>query len=124
MKKCIKQFNLGYNTNKEVMNMGRTIRRTQKTENGLIVKLAHYKGEWVAEITGTDPKYKFARTFLDPIEEDWSASGETGWSYYKLENGKIYQVNEPYGGRYFIEADGCDWYDIEETEVLARWEVA
>lgn len=104
--------------------MGRTIRGTQKTENGLIVKLAHYKGEWVAEITGTDPKYKFARRFLDPIEEDWSSSGKTGWSYYNLENGKIYQVNEPYGGRYLIEVEDGDWYDIEEAEVLARWEVA
>lgn len=39
---------------------------------------------WAAEVTGTDPKYGLARTFLDPSET---------WGHYKtyeLEDGKYY----------------------------------
>ena len=58
--------------------------------------------EWVAEITGRHPKHHFSRRFLKPIALNWSSTGRTGTTSFQLEEGKVYQVNEPYKGRYFV----------------------
>lgn len=64
--------------------------------------------EWVAEIKGTHPKYRFEREFLGEDGRNWSSSGKTGTTYYEIEYGKVYEVNVPWGERYFfrLDADG------------------
>jgi len=92
----------------------------KKTERGVIIQLAHYTSngkDWVAEIEDTDWQYGFKRTFLNP-EKDWSASGKTGWSYYELWNGRVYEVNEPYKGRWFFQVINGECLEISREDVL------
>jgi len=92
----------------------------KRTDRGIKVKLAHYTSngrDWVAEITDTDDKYGFKRGFLN-AEKDWSSSGKTGWSYYELENGKVYEVNEPYKGRWFFQVTNGECVEISKEDVL------
>jgi len=74
--------------------------------------------EWVAELTGRHPKYKYERVFLKPVERDWSSSGKTGMTVYKLEAGKTYEINEPYEGRSYAQVvgDQVRYISIEEVE--------
>ncbi len=82
--------------------------------------------EWVAEVTGLDSKYKFARTFLR-YKKDYSRSNSKGsrgvYAEYILESGKIYEVKATVAwgrfSRYFCKVDGNgDIIKITETEVL------
>ncbi|MCL6539811.1 MAG: hypothetical protein K6T87_04345, partial [Roseiflexus sp.] len=61
--------------------------------------------EWVARITGRHPKYRWEREFVEPVAREWSGSGRTGYSYYEVTDG-IYEINEPWRGRRFIEVAG------------------
>jgi hypothetical protein len=73
--------------------------------NKAILKIRHQPSggsEWVAELVGADPKFEFKRNFLKPIEKEWSRSGKTGLTMYEIEEGKIYEYNEPWRGREFI----------------------
>lgn len=57
-----------------------------------------YKSNWVAEITGIDPIYKFKRSFLTG-KKDYSEANSSGsrgvYVWYTLESGKIYEVFRP-----------------------------
>lgn len=77
--------------------------------------------EWVAEITGTHPKFGWAREFLRPIGRNRSSSGKTGSTSFLVLPDKIYQVNEPWKGRYFIMVDenGEIHYLSEEKVIRA-----
>ncbi len=52
---------------------------------------------WAAEITGFDPKYKYARSFLKR-KLDYSRANSKGsrgvYAEYILESGKVYEVKE------------------------------
>lgn len=88
-----------------------------------IIKVNHQPSggkEWVAEITGRDPKYKFQREFLQPVSRDWSYSGKTGTTSFELEPGKVYEVNEPWKGRRFVEVKNNEIVTISAEEVLSR----
>lgn len=74
--------------------------------------------EWVAEIKGTHPKYRFEREFLSEDKRNWSGSGKTGTTYYEVEYGKVYEINVPWGERYFFRLA-----DNGERERLATGEV-
>lgn len=54
---------------------------------------------WVAEITGRDPKYGLARSFLAG-SRDYSRSNRPGtrgiYTTYVLEPGKVYEINDPH----------------------------
>lgn len=77
--------------------------------------------EWVAEIVGIHPKYKFERRFDNPVAHKWSSSGKTGKTTFALEVGKVYEVNEPWTGRYFVEATiKGEVLEISAKEVLAK----
>jgi hypothetical protein len=76
--------------------------------------------EWVAEIVGRHPKFKFERSFLSPIERKWSGSGKTGTTRYELEAGKVYEVNEPWKGRWFITVENGEVVEITAEEVLKK----
>lgn len=56
------------------------------------------KRYWVAEITGLDPVYKYAREFLRP-QKDYRKANRKGSRgvhlWYILESGKIYEVKRP-----------------------------
>lgn len=91
---------------------------TERTERGVTVRLAHYVTagkDWVAELTGLDPRYGFKREFVD-CKKDWSASGKTGNSYYKLENGKLYEINEPYKSRVIVRVEDGKLIDVDKEE--------
>lgn len=86
---------------------------TLKSESGSIgpktseIRFPYCKKHWVAKITGADPKYKLARTFLESEEDgndivyrnltdgyyQVSRFGKKG-DYVKIENGVIQNVSE------------------------------
>ena len=95
----------------------------EKKEEKVMLNLNHQPSggrEWVAEITGTHPKYKLNRDFLRPVARDWSYSGKTGTTSFILEIGKIYEVNEPWGDRYFAKIENGEVVRMEAEEVLAQ----
>lgn len=67
---------------------------------------------WVAEITGPDLKYKYARTFLK-CKKEYSRSNSKGsrgvFAEYLLESGKVYEVKSQISwknsDRYFCTVD-------------------
>lgn len=73
--------------------------------------------EWVAEIDGFHPKYKFNRGFLSAIRREWSCSGKTGNTYFQLEAGKVYEINEPWKGRRFVKVQDGKVVEISRDEV-------
>jgi len=96
------------------------MKTVEKTDKGVIIQLAHYTSsgrDWVAEIEDTDPQFGFERVFLEP-GKDWSSSGKTGWSYYELRNGNVYEVNEPYKGRWFFQVVNGECLEISKEDVL------
>ena len=74
--------------------------------------------EWVAEIVGRHPKYKLDRKFETPVERRWSSSGKTGQTYFELQEGRIYEVCEPYNGRYFVKVENGEVVSITADTVL------
>jgi hypothetical protein len=75
---------------------------------------------WVAEITGRDPKYKYARKFLR-YKKDYSQSNSKGtrgiYAVYVIDDGRIYEVKDG-KQRYFCIVQ--DWkikqIDLEYVE--------
>jgi hypothetical protein len=93
------------------------------TVQNMVLKVNHQPSggkEWVAEITGRDPKYKFQREFLQPVSRDWSSSGKTGFTSFELEPGKVYEVNEPWKGRRFVEIQNGEIKTLDTEEVLSK----
>ena len=58
---------------------------------------------WVAEITGVDPRYGLARSFLRASERSSSRSGATGDATYDIERPGLYQVG---GGKQVVRDHG------------------
>lgn len=83
---------------------------------------------WVAEITGTDPKYGYARTFLR-ARRDYSRSNSIGsrgiYLCYILEAGKLYQAqSKPSWSRlerYFLTATTDGRIEYLSDEEAAEW---
>lgn len=88
---------------------------------------------WVAEITGVDPKFGLARTFLEPMN-DWSKAS-AAWSgnvygrvaNFALRDGNLYEVSRCRGNpskrrvvREFIAVAGGKREKLEPEEALAR----
>lgn len=87
----------------------------------MILSLNHQPSggkEWVAEIKGRHPKYKLDREFLPALKRDWSRSGKTGSTSFELEEGKVYEVNEPWKDRYFAKVENGEVIRISIEEVL------
>ncbi len=83
------------------------------------------RSSWVAEITGTDPKYGLARSFL-PCKIDYSKSNSKGsrglFADFILSQGKIYevksQVTQTRFERYFCTVDeNGDIIKLDSDEV-------
>lgn len=79
--------------------------------------------EWCAEITGTDPKYRFARRFLaaNVSYREANSVGSRGvFAFYNLENGKLYEIKEPVSrartDRYFAIVENNQLQRITEAE--------
>lgn len=79
---------------------------------------------WCAEITGPDPRYKFARRFLK-ANVDYSEANGVGsrgiFAYYNLEEGHIYdissQINWKRVDRYYARAGKDRLVQMSEEEV-------
>ena len=76
--------------------------------------------EWVAEITGRDPKYTFKRKFINPVARNWSYSGKTGTTSFELEPGKVYEINEPWKGRRLVEIQNGELKTLNTEVVLSK----
>ena len=106
--------------------MSMALRQAWKEEKRVekkVIKINHQPSggkEWVAEIVGRDPKYKFQREFLQPVTRDWSYSGKTGLTSFELEPGKVYEVNEPWKGRRFVEIQNGEIKTLDTEEVLSK----
>ena len=61
--------------------------------------------EWVALIKGPDPKFGFKRKFVPVASRDWDRLGREGTTNYMLVEGELYEVNDPYKGRYFVKVE-------------------
>jgi len=98
-------------------------KEVKEMKRNMVIKIKHQPSggkEWVAEIVGRDPKYKFKREFLQPVSRDWSSSGKTGTTSFELEAGKVYEVNEPWRGRRFVEIQNNEIVVISAEEVLSK----
>ncbi|MDW0113750.1 hypothetical protein QT711_11180 [Sporosarcina saromensis] len=60
---------------------------------------------WVAEITGTHPKFKYNREFIEAWDE-W-----TGAKEFKLYNGKVYEVCNG-GNRSYVKVENGEVEEI------------
>src|SRR5690606_8442567 len=96
---------------KEAKNMNKIIKVNHQPSGGK---------EWVAEITGRDPKYTFKREFLNAVARNWSYSGKTGTTSFELEPGKVYEINEPWKGRRFVEIQNGELKTLNTEEVLSK----
>jgi hypothetical protein len=76
--------------------------------------------EWVAEIIGRHSHFNFERRFLNPIARNWSSSGKTGTTTFLLQEGKVYEVNEPYVGRYFVTIADGEVVEIDAEEAVNK----
>ena len=79
---------------------------------------------WVAEIKGFCDKYKYKRKFLTH-KKDYSEANSTGtrgvYAYYILEDGGVYEVEEPVSwrnsDRYFCTVDRGQLLKLSGEEV-------
>lgn len=67
---------------------------------------------WVAEIVGTDAKFGFKRQFLNGFE-DANVRG----LFYKLTDGKVYDVNCAQKGRKFVTVKAGEIVELTQDEV-------
>ena len=80
---------------------------------------------WVAEITGRDPKYGLARSFVHG-KKDYSQSNSVGSRgvklWYELWPGRVYDVSHPVcwkrTRRYFCRVEGNGLCEMTKEEVL------
>lgn len=94
-----------------------------KQPKEIVLKVRHQPSggkEWVAEIVGRHPRYNFDRRFLNPVARNWSSSGKTGTTSFLLQEGKVYEVNEPWKGRYFITVQNGEVVDIDVDYVAEK----
>lgn len=82
---------------------------------------------FVAEITGLNDKYKFARKFLKSKKDYLKANsiGSRGiYAFYLLENNKIYDIKEPVSWgraeRYYCKIENNKLVKMGEEEVI-KW---
>jgi hypothetical protein len=74
---------------------------------------------WLAEITGTDPRFGLAREFVAATSRSTSRSGRTGTATYAVRDG-LYESNEGrrrLGKRYWRVEDG-NITEIDRNELL------
>lgn len=95
----------------------------ETTERGTYrIKLNHQPSggrEWVAEITDADdPKYGLSRSFQRDADRNWSGSGKTGTTYFEVEEGKVYEANNPWKDRYFFRVVDGEQVGMNKSEVL------
>jgi len=98
-------------------------RKAREEKSSVILRINHQPSggrEWVAEIAGRHPKYKFERKFLAPVERNWSSSGKTGTTCFELKEGKIYEVNEPWKGRRFCTVEAGQIVKVDAEKALAQ----
>lgn len=94
-----------------------------KQPKEIVLKVRHQPSggkEWVAEIVGRHPRFNFERKFLNPVARNWSSSGKTGTTSFLLQGGKVYEVNEPWKGRYFITIQNGEIVDIDVDYVATK----
>lgn len=94
-----------------------------KQPKEIVLKVRHQPSggkEWVAEITGRHPKWNFERKFLNAVARNWSSSGKTGTTSFLLQEGKVYEVNEPWKGRYFITVQNGEVVDVDVDYVATK----
>lgn len=76
--------------------------------------------EWVAEIIGRHSRFNFERRFLNPIARNWSSSGKTGTTTFLLQEGKVYEISEPFRGRYFVKVENGKIFDVTIDDVIQK----
>lgn len=81
--------------------------------------LTHGK-EWIARVSGRDPKYGFTRDFVSPSDRNWSRSGKNGDTRFKLTRPGIYQVSDPGVGQYGKEGYKYITFDGKDVVVVSR----
>lgn len=105
---------IGHESQRQIRNITRLLREEYKA-----------KQPWVAEIIGTDPRYKFKRLFL-PKKVDYRESYKNGdrgvFYYYELSEDKIYEVNEFVSKRqlerYYCRIENKQVVRLSEKEVI------
>jgi hypothetical protein len=81
---------------------------------------------WVARITARDPRFGFAREFLD-YKKDYTEASSTGargvFKWYEIEEGFVVEVNAPvswkHADRYFARASRGQLVRMAREEVEA-----
>ena len=78
--------------------------------------------EWVALIKGTDPKFGLKRKFVPAASRDWDRLGREGTTNYLLVEGELYEVNDPYEGRYFVMVQDGEIKRVPDLEAITMAE--
>ena len=78
--------------------------------------------EWVALIKGPDPKFGFKRKFVPVASRDWDRLGREGTTNYMLVEGELYEVNDPYKGRYFVIIQDGEIKRVPDLEAITMAE--
>ena len=74
--------------------------------------------EWVALIKGTDPKFGLKRKFVPVASRDWDRLGREGTTNYVLVEGELYEVNDPYKGRYFVKVENGEIKRVPDLDAI------
>ena len=78
----------------------------KKGDSRLFMSLDIGKGKtWMAELKGKSVKYGFERDFLNPVHKKLSSTGKTGTNKYLVKPGAVYEFQEPFRDREFIQFD-------------------
>lgn len=71
---------------------------------------------WVAEIVGTDARFGLKREFIKGSESD-----EVKGLFFTLVDGKVYDINNASGGRYYATVRNGEVVRLGENEVKAMF---
>lgn len=86
---------------KEIKNMKAIVTTTSGSRN---------HKSWVAEITGKDARFGFARKFVNPVEENGDKTFELENGFYEVSNG---------GERKFVNVDNGQVNTVSKSDVMA-----
>ncbi len=79
---------------------------------------------WVAQITGHDPKYKYARQFIKG-KKDYTHANSKGsrgvFIYYLLESGYVYEVKKSSKRHFFCLVDDEGNIDEVDKDYIEQW---
>ncbi len=117
---------IGQNKESEMFSYKKALNTISKGAGELVIGKIPSRKPWIAEITGTDPKYTFSRKFINSNwqrERENSAGSRGCYLYFILKNNHIYEIRSYVSwkteDRYFARVTGeGKLVRLEKREVI------